>query len=65
MKAEVSDEQEPENVRCESTLSSSTSEAEDDFPLFSDIPIMRIGTADNVSKVDEKLKGIAPTIPDN
>ena len=65
MKAEVSDEQEPKEVRCESAPSSSASEAEDDFPLFSDIPIMRIGTANNVSKADEKLKGIAPTIPDN
>ena len=65
LKTKVSEEQKAEDTGCESSISSSPTTIDDEFPLFSDIPIMRVGTTDDVIDINKELKGKVNSIPDN
>ena len=55
LKTKVSEEQEVEVTGCESSISSSPTTVEDDFPFFSDIPIRRVGTVNKESQLDKEV----------
>ena len=65
MKTRVSREKQNEDIGCESIISSSPSTVDEGFPMFSDIPIMKIVDSDSEPHSNINLAGLINLIPDN